>query len=184
LGQITRSQDGRTDAPLGSESSEASLQYENHAYVRMEARRAGMVPNNQKVVQEDQPDQATPEYTAWRNQKIKTYLAENIDTHATDHSTIVTNPMHAERALAYDVAIGCCDIYEKDMRKLRVAADWRFLADQGIEDPHRPFREYFQSGQFQGISVQKWANTDANVIKPGKIIDQRNWGPAKPNRIP
>jgi hypothetical protein len=184
LGQITRSQDGRTDAPLGSESSEASLQYENHAYMRMEARRAGIVASNQKVVQEEPQGQATPDYTAWRNEKIKTYLAENIDTHATDHSTIVTNPMHAERALAYDVAIGCCDIYEKDMRKLRVAADWRFLDGIDNNDPQKDFYEYFDAGQFQGISVQKWANSDANVTRPEKIIEQRYWGPAEPNRIP
>ena len=33
-------------------------------------------------------------------------LKDCVNAHATDHSSILTNPMHAEKALAYDVAIG------------------------------------------------------------------------------
>ncbi|KAK0338928.1 hypothetical protein LTR94_036614, partial [Friedmanniomyces endolithicus] len=42
----------------------------------------------------------------------------------------MTNPAHARGALAYDVAIGVCRITEQDLRKLRIAADWRLTPDE------------------------------------------------------
>jgi hypothetical protein len=72
----------------------------------------------------DKQGEASREFNTWRKQEIQHYLAANIDTHATDHSTIMTNPEHAEKALAHDVAVGVWTIRQEELRKLRVAADW------------------------------------------------------------
>jgi hypothetical protein len=166
-------EDGTTDAAQGDTDSEAGLRYEYHALLRMKAKRADMYKNDDQVTAEDDPSSASPEYTAWRNKQIKTTLAANLDTHATDHSTIMTNGVHAQNALAYDVAIGCCDIPEDDLHTLRKAADWRFLdgLDQG--DPNKVFKEYFSKGKLNGLALYEWANTSAEGSMPTKIVDKR-----------
>jgi uncharacterized protein YjdB len=148
----------KTDTAQGNADSEAGLSYEYHALMRMKAKRAKMYKNDDQVTAEDDPTSASAEYTAWRNTQIKTTLAENLDTHATDHSTIMTNGMHAEKALAFDVAIGCCDIREKDLHKLRIAADWRFVQGLDKDDPNKQFEEYFATGYFKEVSTYNWAN--------------------------
>ncbi|WP_426339721.1 hypothetical protein ACN9MZ_26070 [Pseudoduganella sp. S-14] len=163
------------DAAEGDAASEAGLRYEHHAMLRMEAKRDGKYAKDEKVMQEDKPGTATEEYNAWRTQKIRECLAKNIDTHATDHSTIMTNGMHAQRALAYDVAVGACFIGEKDLSKLRVAADWRFL--DGLEDGDsiRQFKEYFELGRFKKQAVADWAENDPEGKMPVKIVNERGF---------
>jgi pimeloyl-ACP methyl ester carboxylesterase len=164
----------KTDAAKGDADSEAGLRYEYHALMRMKAKREGLYKNEDKVTAEDQPDSASPEYTKWRNAQIKETLAENLDSHATDHSTIMTNSMHAEKALAYDVAIGCCDIQEKDLHKVRIAADWRFLDGLGNADSNKVFEEYFATGYFKGAAPYNWANrmgSEGSI--PEKIVNER-----------
>ncbi|WP_211467543.1 T6SS effector phospholipase Tle3 domain-containing protein [Collimonas silvisoli] len=164
----------KTDAAKGNVDSEAALRYEYHALLRMQAKRDGLYKNGDKVTEEDSPDSASADYTAWRNKQIKTTLAESLDDHATDHSTIMTNGMHAEKALAYDVAIGCCDIREKDLHKLRIAADWRILDGLDDGDPNKQFKEYFSEGNFMGVSTYKWANgTGSEGSIPAKIANRR-----------
>jgi len=86
----------------------------------------------------------------------------------------MTNVMHAEKALAYDVAIGCCDIQEKDLHKLRIAADWRFLDGLDEDDKNNVFEEYFLKGKFQGLSTYKWANgAGSEGSMPEKIANRR-----------
>ena len=154
-----------SDAAMGDAGSESSLRYEDHARLRMQARREELVPKTaQYVVEEDNPASASAEYTAWRTKKIKTFLAATIDTHATDHSTIMTNPMHAQKALAYDVAIGRCHILDKDLHQVQ---DCRRLAfsewDWTDEDPNKVFAEYFLAGLFQKrVTVFKWVNADGS----------------------
>lgn len=162
----------RTDAAAGSEETEAALRYDDHARLRMQARREGLYKKDAKVTEEDKPETASASYTAWRSEKIKMNLAAGIDYHATDHSTIMTNAMHARMALAYDVAIGNCDISEKDLHKLRIAADWRFLKGLDDGDPNKVFFEYFQVGFFKDTSLTKWSEHGEGA-KPEKIIDQR-----------
>ena len=164
-----------TDAAMGDAGSESSLRYEDHARLRMQARREGLVPKTaEHVGEEDNPASASAEYTAWRNKKIKTFLAATVDTHATDHSTIMSNPMHAQKALAYDVAIGRCHILDKDLHQCRIAADWRFLEGLDKDDPNKVFGEYFLEGKFNNESVFFWANTAGSEGRmPNKIIDVR-----------
>jgi hypothetical protein len=153
--------------------------------MRMKAKRDGLYKNDQQVTEEDDPSSASAGYTAWRNEQIKTTLAENLDTHATDHSTIMTNGMHAEKALAFDVAIGCCDIREKDLHKLRVAADWRFVQGLDDEDPNKVFQEYFQYGTFKNVSTYNWANrmgSDGSI--PLTIANRRKDPPESKSAAP
>ncbi|MEO6921910.1 MAG: hypothetical protein ABI171_23225 [Collimonas sp.] len=165
------------DAAKGDVDSEASLRYEYHALLRMKAKREGMYKNGDPVTAEDDPGSASAEYTDWRKKQIRETLALNLDTHATNHSTIMTNSMHAEKALAYDVAIGCCDIRETDLHNLRIAADWRFLNGLDDADSNKIFLEYFIKGEFQKTSALKWANHagdgDLNGSIPIKIVDRR-----------
>jgi pimeloyl-ACP methyl ester carboxylesterase len=170
-----------TDAAKGDADSEASLRYEDHARLRMQARREGMVKKSAEHVDaEDDPTKASADYKAWQEEKIKTYLADNINTHATDHSTIMTNGMHAQKALTYDVAIGLCQIRDKDLHKLRIAADWRFGEGLDEGDPNKVFEEYFLSGKFKKATVFKWANDPGDGRMPAKIVDQREHRPLSP----
>jgi hypothetical protein len=167
------------DAAKGNKDSEATMRYEDHARLRMQARREGWAKNDQEVAGEDKPEEASAEYKEWREKKIKTYLAENIDTHATNHSTIMTNSMHAQEALAYDVAVGLCHIRHDDLHDLRKAADWRFVKGLEKSDSNKRFAEYFESGYVDGVSPFKWVENPAGEgSMPNKIIDQREH-PAK-----
>lgn len=163
----------KTDAAEGDSNDEAALRYEHHALLRMQAKRAGKYANDAQVEGEDKPEEADEEYTAWRTRQIKTSLAETIDTAATDHSTIMTNPTHAQKALAYDVAVGICDISHTQLRKLSIAADWRYL--YGIKDEADPiFVEYFSKGTVGKTSTHIWASQPAgNGGMPSRIVDQR-----------
>lgn len=169
-----------SDAPEGDAETEAALRYEHHAMLRMEAKREGIDKNNASVPQEDRLKTASNEYIAWRTRKIKETLAETIDTHATDHSTIMTNAMHAQKALAYDVAVGVCRIKKEDFLILRQIADWRFLENINKNHSHAAFFEYFSEGKYKKSSVSDWVKQDDCEGKmPLKIMDQREVFPLK-----
>ena len=162
-----------TDAAEGDEHSEASLLYEHRAMLRMEAKREGKYATRDKVTEEDKPETASEAYTKWRTEKIKTTLAKTIDTHATDHSTIMTHGMHAQKALAYDVAVGVCRISESDLSYFRVLGDWRILDEVPIGDPHNSFLDYFESGKFRKKGVYDWSKKMAEGSMPDTIVDKR-----------
>ena len=165
-----------SDAAEGGKDSEASLRYEHHAYLRFQAKRAKRYTSDADVTEENDPSTASADYNAWRTKMIKENLAANVTTHATDHSTIMTNGMHAQKALAYDVAIGRCSISDKDMQTLRTAADWRYLDGLKRDDPNRAFSDYFRTGLHKGDPVAKWATASAEGTMPNKIVDQRAIG--------
>lgn len=163
-----------TGMRLGNEQSEASLRYEHHAEMRMRARREGKVDKAAEHVEaEDNLDRAPEEYKQWRTGKLDSLFISNEQTHATDHSTIMTNPMHSRKALAYDVAVGVCDIQAKDLAKLRMMADWRFLDGLPDDDPHKPFAEYFKYGRYKEQFLHNWIKKDADASMPDKIVDER-----------
>jgi pimeloyl-ACP methyl ester carboxylesterase len=171
---------GDKDAPKGDERTEAAQRYDDHAYLRMRARREGLYKKDAKVLEEDKPETASADYTAWRNKTIKANLAANVDTHATDHSTIMTNPMHARMALAYDVAVGHCTISEEDLHYFRRVADWRLLEDLDKNDLHFEFFEYFDTGKFKNKSMLEWANAPGSEgCMPAKIVNRREVAPAQ-----
>ncbi|WP_418789348.1 hypothetical protein [Paraburkholderia pallida] len=162
---------------LGTEQTEASRRYEDHATLRMLARREdrpGWVDGQGKVVGEDDASQASADYTGWHNEQITKILTQGVDSNATNHSTILTNAEHAEKALAYDVAIGRCDISAEDLVKLRWAADWRFGDGLPDDDPNGRFAEYFQYGQMNDVALDKWLKIDRDAQRPDKIHDKRD----------
>jgi len=58
-----------------------------------------------------------------RRESLLTAEPEN----ATDHGTIVGNPEHCRKVMAYDVAAGVCRLTEQEMTQLRIFADWRYV---------------------------------------------------------
>ncbi|MBE3026749.1 DUF3274 domain-containing protein [Janthinobacterium sp. GW458P] len=133
----------------------------------MKARRGKLDGLDGEAMMEDDLSTATPEYLQWRKQEIQGQLAATCDTHATDHSTILSNPRHAEKALAYDVAIGVCHISEEAMRELRIAADWRLSEDTDKDGSSKIFLEYFSTGKFMKMSLLAWVNV---VAAPGACL--------------
>lgn len=168
-------------APKGDRDSEAALRYENHALLRMQAKREKIFRNDGKATDEDHPELAREAYKKWQAEKIKANLADNIESHATDHSTIMTNGMHAKRALAYDVAVGISYISPQDLRQLRTVADWRFLKDIEKNDPHKVFEKHFTTGKFLDVLLSEWVRADGNAENnggmPETIIDEREYSP-------
>ena len=166
----------------GSKDTEASLRYEHHALLRMRARREDLYKDSDKskglyrdsefVTEEDNLSGASDDYKAWRTKKIKEALAENIKAPATDHSSIMTNPEHAKKALAYDIPVGVCHIKGEDMRMYRQMADWRYLKGLNKKNDASKFFEYFGFGVFEDKSVYKWAKNDAEGKIPGGIINE------------
>ena len=158
----------------GNRDTEAALRDEDHARLRMKARREKLDGNDGKAMMEDDLSTATPAYLQWRKQEIQGQLAATCDTHATDHSTILSNPGHAEKALAYDVAIGVCHIVEKAMLQLRIAADWRLLKGLDDNDSRKIFYEYFLLGKFKKLSMLDWVRSDGSKgAMPTEIEDER-----------
>lgn len=164
---------------LGDRNSEAALRYEHHAYLRFQAKRAGFYAADEKVKQEDEPGTATDAYKTWRNDMLRDQMAANVDAHATDHSTIMTNGMHAKNALAYDVALGRISISKEDMRKLRIAADWRLLQKLDRGDSALPFAEYIIKGRYKGLKITDWSVSSEGAC-PTKITDIRAIGSGAP----
>ncbi|WEF35291.1 T6SS effector phospholipase Tle3 domain-containing protein [Pseudoduganella chitinolytica] len=164
------------DAPQGDSGTEASLRYEHHALLRMQARREGRSSKSDNGTEEDSLSTASADYISWRTEKIKDTLAECIDTHATDHSTIMTNPEHARQALAYDVAVGVCHISREQIRQLRVAADWRYANALNDDSPHIAFATYFDTGLLQDEVLNDWANrTGHEGSMPGTMVNIRKF---------
>ena len=175
-GPRTTEDDSPGDAPLGDAHSEAQLRYAHRARLRMKARRSGMADDAGRVAGEDEPALASEDYRRWRDEQITAFLDESVDQNATDHSTTMTHPMHAEKALAYDVAIGVCRLTDDDWRELRVEADWRYASGLKEDHPHRYLAEYFTDGTMYEQPVAEWANADPEAMRPAKVIDEREGG--------
>ena len=173
-----------TDKARGNAETEKGLLYEHHAYLRMRAKREGLKPrideNGKPRNQEDDLATASEDYKAWRNEKIKLILAETANGSATDHSTILTNPDHSEKALAYDIPVGVCHIAKEDLDDLRRMADWRYLDDLGRDNPIAKFSSYFELGLMEEKQVKDWVERHDETTVPNegampkKIIDERS----------
>lgn len=173
-GQLGKQEAARYDSAKGTAADEARLRYEQRAAIRAKAVRDGVSPAGQTVHQETRS--ATPDaaYMHWRSARVEEMMKNQVGTFATDHSTIMTNPMHAEKVLAYDVAVGVCRIKPAAWRRLRVAGDWRLLEKMDATDPNKIFNEYFFSATIRGNSVSRWiemAGSEARL--PASIIDSR-----------
>lgn len=76
---------------------------------------------------------------------------------ATDHSTILLNPEHATRALAYDVAIGLAMIPKEKWAAWRRKAHWRFAFPE--EDPYYT----------KGVAGDRAKGSDENSIEGSSV---------------
>ncbi|WP_323119487.1 T6SS effector phospholipase Tle3 domain-containing protein [Burkholderia alba] len=162
----------------GDVDSEAGQRYEDHAIARMEARH----DNNSNWVQdgvvvgEAGPGAQMPDgYKEWRDKQIVNILDSAINN-PTNHSTIMTNSMHAKMALAYDVAIGISRLSETQLNDFRIEADWRFGKGLSADNPNRIYFEYFKDGTMHGDSLQIWINKDPEATLPSEIDDKREGG--------
>jgi pimeloyl-ACP methyl ester carboxylesterase len=165
----------RTDAALGDTGTEGSMMYEHHAFLRMRARREGKYGKQAAVTEEDDLTTANDDYKTWRNGKIRQLLVENVGTRATDHSSILTNPDHSEKALAYDIPVGVCHIAKEDLADLRKMADWRFLDGVPKSNLISKFDEYFKLGTMGDKTVADWAKEDgSDATLPPKVINKRS----------
>lgn len=165
--------------PQGDWKSEASQRYEDHATLRLKARREkhdGWTDKEGNVIGEDSPDDATDDYRTWRKGEINSLLADGENANPTNHGTIMTNPMHAEKALAYDVAIGVCELSAEEIHDFRLEADWRFASGLGPEHPHYKYSEYFETGKMDETPLHEWIAQTQEAQRPEEIEDHRDGG--------
>ncbi|SNS19335.1 hypothetical protein SAMN06265795_101454 [Noviherbaspirillum humi] len=168
------------EAPQGDAQTEAQLRYEDRARLRMLARREGKADDKGNVVGE-QPD-ATPseEWVAWRRERITEFLKLSVDQNATDHSTIVCNAANAEKALAYDVAVGYSHLSPEDWEELRVLADWRLVRKlEAKGHPQAYLGEYFNKGTLSDMPLHQYPDYQPSAMPP-EICDERQIAPQQP----
>ena len=162
------------DIARGTADDEARLRYEQRAVLRAQAIREKKSAAGKKVEQEMPRATPSADYMTWRSARVEEMMSSQAGAFATDHSTIMTNPMHAERVLAYDVPVGVCNIKADALRRLRVAADWRLLKALEEKNSAKVFLEYFDKGEFRRKTTVVWASqSDGEAAMPSLIIDIR-----------
>ncbi|MDC6178813.1 hypothetical protein C2I33_04740 [Ralstonia solanacearum] len=167
-------------AAQGNISTEAAQRYEDHAIVRMRARRTGnrtWVDEDGNVIGEDGKSEEPEGYKDWQTKQVVEILDSGKNNNPSNHSTIMTNPMHAEKALAYDVAIGVNYLTLEQMNELRIEADWRF--GKGLDDdhPNKKYAKYFEHGVMgKKMPLHDWIKNDEEAQMPPGIVDEREGG--------
>jgi pimeloyl-ACP methyl ester carboxylesterase len=140
----------------GDEQSEASLRYEHEARLRS-ARARGAVSS------EDDERKA-----------VALMLKEN--PNATDHSTILTNPMHSEKVLAYDVAVGWVNstkITSDDLNQFRRFAHWMMLEEFELNVTlAKQFLPYWDAGFYNELQLHR-TYTMEHMAANTRIVDER-----------
>nr|WP_254171146.1 DUF3274 domain-containing protein [Ralstonia mannitolilytica] len=101
------------------------------------------------------------------------FLKQAVNLNATNHSTILTNPEHARRVLAYDVNVGLNVLPVRQMNWLRQFADWRY------GDPKDPVMEewcpYYRTGRLpRGIRLESHPDYKSNVLATLGIDTERS----------
>ncbi|MBJ9698598.1 T6SS effector phospholipase Tle3 domain-containing protein [Burkholderia cenocepacia] len=167
--------------PLGNEDSEADMRYELHAVVRQTVRQreqgnGSLIDASGNVTSEQPGSNADGKVRQYSSSTVTAYLGATEKNNPTNHSTIMTNAMHAEHALAYDVAIGVCKLTPEDWKDLRIEADWRFGEGMDKSNPHRKYASYFSKGKMSGLFLSDWVKADADAHMPKKIQDERDGG--------
>lgn len=94
--------------------------------------------------------EARNQQSGWADRRMAAWL-NAAPQNATDHSTILKNPEHAKRVLAYDVAIGVAQIPPAKWAEWRERAHWRFVKPS--DDP------YYTRGYWGGGSPDENAST-------------------------
>ncbi|RQS36533.1 hypothetical protein DIE03_05175, partial [Burkholderia sp. Bp8992] len=161
----------------GTAESEAGQRYEDRALMRMEARRTlntEWLDGDGHVIGEDGKSEMPEGYKEWRDKQIVDWLDRGSTNSPTNHSTTMTNPEHAEKALAYDVAIGVCYLTPKQMKALRIEADWRMGDGIPNDNPNKKYYDYFASGTLDRTPLHEWVHAEGSEAKiPVAIVDER-----------
>ncbi|WP_322083559.1 effector protein Tle3 domain-containing protein, partial [Burkholderia sp. BCC1972] len=143
----------------------------------MEARRTlntEWLDGDGHVIGEDGKSEMPEGYKEWRDQQIVDWLDRGSTNSPTNHSTTMTNPEHAEKALAYDVAIGVCYLTPEQMNALRIEADWRMGDGIPNDNPNKKYYDYFASGALDRTPLREWVHADESEAKiPVAIVDER-----------
>jgi len=101
---------------------------------------------------------------------------------ATDHGTIVGNPVHCRNAMAWDVAIGICRLWPEEIHDLRKFADWRLGNDVAEEKADAKMDAmYFTDATYDGKNLKDglYATTNREALTT-KIVDQAQTEPVYP----
>ncbi|RQZ24091.1 DUF3274 domain-containing protein, partial [Burkholderia sp. Bp9090] len=161
----------------GTAGTEAGQRYEDRALMRMEARRTlntEWFDRDGHVIGEDGKSAMPEGYKEWRDQQIVDWLDRGATNSPTNHSTTMTNPEHAEKALAYDVAIGLCYLTPEQLYDLRIEADWRMGKGLSDNNPNKKYYGYFAMGELEDLPIQDWVHLekgDGNISDA--IVDER-----------
>ncbi|VWB80222.1 T6SS effector phospholipase Tle3 domain-containing protein [Burkholderia lata] len=174
----TYQSDSTDDVARGDVGSEASQRYEDRAILRMRARRDGRpawVDDEGNVKGEDGTSEVPEGYQEWHNEQVVDILDAGKLNNPTNHSTTMTNPEHAQKALAYDVAIGLCYLSSRDLTELRIEADWRFGVALPDKHPSKHYSNYFEAGVMGDADapVHEWVKDAEEAKRPEKIVDER-----------
>ncbi|NTZ84432.1 hypothetical protein FCJ61_15855 [Burkholderia metallica] len=165
------------DVANGDVGSEASQRYEDRAILRMRARRDGRkawVDDEGNVMGEDGKSDVPEGYQQWHNEQVVEILDAGKLNNPTNHSTTMTNPEHAQKALAYDVAVGLCYLSPEDLTELRIEADWRFGGALASTHPSYKYAKYFELGKLDKKFLSDWiAAENSEAKRPEKIVDER-----------
>lgn len=155
----------------GDRDTQAALRYQYRAEVRLSARRAGKAGEDGAVPGDPGGPEADETWNAWAKKEQMELLNGADENNSVDHGTIMTNPTHAQKALAWDVAIGMAKLSPEDWLTFRKVADWRLMDDRTDLDG---FRLYFEKGKLNKKYPHEIARYKAEGIPP-KIKDERAW---------
>jgi pimeloyl-ACP methyl ester carboxylesterase len=146
----------------GNADSEAALRYEHQARIR-------------RIERERDPTGKTKLPESDQRAAVTRMLQEN--PNATDHSTILTNAVHAEKVLAYDVAIGWVNpslITEADMLAFRQLAHWMMLEEVKDYLPAAgQFMDYWARGFYNKLQLQHTYTMEHMAANAPGITDAR-----------
>jgi len=184
----------------GSAASEAAMRYDQNAGIRQRARREAYNDDGTPQRSATFTDQDIALMNDENHHKIRgtefgkfeeearaAQLKEGDNQQPTNHSTILTNPAHAEHVLAYDVDVGVCLFSQTQMNQFRRMADWRWCKPRpedgdvypGDRDPKNDNEyEYYNTADatVKGGRLENDARFNAalGAVTDLKIPDERN----------
>jgi hypothetical protein len=151
----------------GDAQTEAGLRYEHNGRARLAARRRALTTADadEKERWKDMADR----YDG-KDAEANAFMAEHFDAeriaslargknvNSVDHSTILDNAVHAEKVVAYDVALGYVKVAKDEMRLFRQVADWRWIPDPNGDAALKTLtehREYYRVGTLGEKDLEK-----------------------------
>jgi len=161
-------------AGKGNVETEARLRYEYQARMGLQAHHRTDAPDG-KYDAWAPDEQKTEKARQWEEERKAAFLMAGDENPATDHSTILTNALHAQNILAWDVAVGYSTLNAEDWRELREFADWRWVPEES------KFNEYYWYGTYEKSLLHEYsAYKTSGLEKFEKIADKREWTVAQP----